>query len=104
MSSDGGVIGTLFSKRGHQPSGNHGIQLQFAAVGGAHRGGHVIGIGVLQQVPRCAGLERGMHALLLGEGGERHDFDVVVQSADLTGRLDPVDRSHLEVHDDNVRQ
>ena len=64
--------------------------------------GDLVGVGVLEQVPGGAGLERGVHALLLGERGQRHHLDVVVAGADLAGRLDAVDRRHLEVHDDDV--
>ena len=73
-------------------------------MGGADRGRDLVGVGVLEQVARGAGLERRVHALLLAERRQRDDLDVVVARADPPRRLDPVDRLHLEVHQHDVRQ
>jgi hypothetical protein len=86
----------------HQPSRDDRIDLQLASVRGPDGGCHVVGIGVLEHIARCPCLERGVHTFLLGERRERHHFDVVVESANLAGRLDPVDRRHLQIHDDHV--
>jgi hypothetical protein len=82
-------------KWGHQASCNQRIDLQLASVRGPDRGCHVVGIGVLEHISGCPRLERGVHTLLLGERRERHYLDVVVESAHLTRRFDPVDRRHL---------
>ena len=62
----------------------------------------LVGVGVLEQVAGRTGFERRLHALLLGERGQRHDLHVVVASPDLTGRLDAVEGLHLKVHQDHV--
>ena len=62
----------------------------------------LVGVGVLEQVAGRTGLDRRLHALLLGERGQRHDLHVVVASPDLTGRLDAVEGLHLKVHQDHV--
>ena len=71
-------------------------------MGGADRRRDLVGVGVLQQVSRRAGLEGPLHEFRLAERGERHHLDVVVPGSHPPGRFDPVDRSHLQVHENHV--
>ena len=68
-------------------------------------GGHdLVGIGVLEQVSGRTGLERRVHAIVLAERRQGDDLDTRVARANASCRLDPVDRCHLQVHQDDVRE
>ncbi len=90
------------AQRGHQPSGQGGVERQLAVVGGAHRGDELVGIGVLEQVTGGAGIQGGVDAVLFHERGQRYDLHLGVAGADLPRRLDSVHRVHLEVHEHDV--
>ena len=71
-------------------------------MGGADRVGNLVDVGVLEQVARRASFECGVHALLLDEGRENDDLDIVVSRANLARRLDAVHDRHLQVHENHV--
>ena len=65
---------------------------------------HFIRIGVLDQVARRARFERRVHTVLVAEGRQRDDLDAVERCANPSRRRDPVERRHLEVHQNDVGQ
>jgi len=44
-----------------------------------------------------------MHPLLVAERGQHDHLEIAVPGPDPAGRLDAVDRFHLEIHQDDVR-
>ena len=101
------VRSALASPREARPArraaaGRPRVELQLAAIRGAHGRRDLVGVGVLEDVSRRSGFQCAAHELVVGVGGQDDDRDVVVAGADQAGRLDAVQGPHLQVHDDHV--
>ena len=97
-----GLAARSRAQRGEQPPGDRGVELELAAIRGAHGRRDLVGVGVLEDVSRRSGLQCAAHELVVGVGGQDDHRDVVVAGADQAGRLDAVQGPHLQVHDDHV--
>src|SRR5262249_11670956 len=51
------------------------IDLELATMGGADRRRDLVGVGVLEQVARCARGQRGVDSIVLAEGRQSDDLD-----------------------------
>ena len=89
-------------KRGHERASDRGIELKLPAVRSTYCGRDLVRVGVLEQISGSPGLEGSLDALGLPERRQRHDLYVVVLGSDHPRRLDPVYRSHLQVHEYDV--
>ena len=82
--------------------GRRRVEMDLVVVGRPDRGGDVVRLGVLEDEPAGAGLERGEDLLLLDERRQRDDLDRRLGGLDPADRADPVELGHDDVHQDHV--
>ncbi len=88
---------------GDHPSGHRRGQERFAHGNGPDRRDQLFGGIVLEDQPARAGPERLVDVLVEIEGREDEDACEFVGGQDPSGRLDPVEHGHTDVHQDDVR-
>ena len=76
--------------------------MDLAVVRGADGCGDLLGLGVLEHVARCTGLEGGGDLLLLDERGHGHDLRDRPLGLDPADGRDAVHVRHQQVHQDDV--
>jgi len=67
-------------------------------------GEHIACVAVLEEVANSTGRQCVSHPFLVSKGRQHHDVDLWVPLQDSSGRLDPPDARHGQVHQDHVRQ
>jgi hypothetical protein len=78
--------------------------MDIATLSGVHRRGHLVCLGVFEQIPRRSRGQGRMDLLFLDEAGQRYDLDLGISSLDFRGRRDSVHARHDDVHEYDVGQ
>ena len=84
------------------PAGHVGPEDRLPCRNRAHGVQDALAVGALDQVATRAGLERGVHRLVVLEHAQDQDRDVGMRLEQPASGLDPADAGHVQVHEDDV--